>query len=257
MELGQLLFARRQQREDTDVVFEVGPEGSSERLEAHKVVVCARSPVLDSELRGGFREASLPNAPGASRSLHVRVPDIDPAAFEAFLAFIYLDEFRQIPGRDTLDSVLQLAVLADRYDVQDTRKALVDTLKGLILWGRNVGICLSHLLVLPESQRRKDLVEVCLDKMRSMHYVPHFEAEMRSLNQTTPEALRAKSFLLEVLMRKSAKAKYSTKRDGSLYPGSSAALVDTDLAEPMAQELRNITEGWEELLRGPKRARTS
>lgn len=252
MDLGKLLFQRRHQREDTDVVFEVGPEGASERLDAHKVVVSARSSVLDVELRGGFREAG---------ELRVRIPDIEAAAFEAFLAFIYLDEVRLVPGRDTLESVMQLAVLSDRYDVQDTRKALVDTLKGLIAWGKNVGLCLSQLLALPaSSQRRKDLVDVCLEKMRTMHYVPHFDAEMRSLSgRTSPEVLRAKSFILEVLMCKSAKAKYSTKRDGSLYPGSSAALVDTDLAERMAQELRNITDGWEELLRGSqaKRARTA
>jgi len=252
MDLGKLLFQKRQLHEDTDVVFEVGPDGSTEKLEAHKVVVAARSPVLAAELRGGFREAG---------ELRVRIPDLEPAAFECFLAFVYLDEVRLVPGRDTLDSVLQLAILSDRYDVPDSRKALVETVKGHIAWGRNVGLRLSQLLVLPTgSQRRKDLVDVCLEKMRSMHYVPHFDAEMRSLNRNAPEVLRAKSFILEVLMCKSAKAKYSTKRDGSLYPGSSAALVDTDLAERMAQELRNISDGWEELLRSAqqtKRPRTS
>jgi hypothetical protein len=246
MELGRLLFQKRLLREDTDVVFDVGAEGVSERLDAHKVVVSARSPVLAAELRGGFREAG---------EHCVRVPDVEPAVFEAFLAFIYLDEVRLVPGRDTVDSVLQLAVLTDRYDVQDTRKALVDTLKPHVVWGKSVGTCLSQLLMLPPgSQRRKDLVDVCLEKMRSMHYVPHFDSEMRALSRREPEVLRAKSFILEVLMCKSAKAKYSTKRDGSLYPGSSASLVDTDLAERMAQELRNMTEGWEELLKGSSRS---
>jgi len=250
-ELGRLLFQKRLQREDTDVVFELGTQGHTERLEAHKVVVSARSVVLAAELQGGFREAG---------ELRVRIPDVEPAIFEAFIAFIYLDEVRLLSGRDALETVLQLAALADRYDVQDTRRALADMLRQLISWGKNVGLCLSQLLALPpSSERRKDLVDVCLEKMRSMHYVPHFDSEMRALAKTSTETLRAKSFILETLMSKSAKAKYSTKRDGSLYPGSSAALVDSDLAERMAQEMRSITEGWEELLRDAcvKKARMS
>lgn len=254
MELGRLLNQKRLAREDTDVAFEVGPDEAMERLDAHKVVVSARSPVLAVELQGVFREAG---------ELRIRVPDVEPAMFEAFLSFVYLEEVRPITGQDTLDldGVLQIALLADRYDVQDTRKALVESLKGLIAWGKNVGQCLSQLLVLPaSSQRRRDLVDVCIERMRSMHYVPHFDSEMRGLSRNAPEVLRAKSFILEMLMSKSAKAKYSTKRDGSLYPGSSAALVDTDLAERMAQELRSISDGWEELLRGgacAKRPRTA
>ncbi|KAM3261311.1 hypothetical protein ACQJBY_052149 [Aegilops geniculata] len=100
--VGKLL----EEREGFDVRFIV--EG--ETIQAQRLVLAMRSPVLKAELYGPMREAR----PGQC----ITIKDMQPTVFRALLHFIYTDS---LPGRedregdDDTEMVQLLLVAADRY----------------------------------------------------------------------------------------------------------------------------------------------
>eukprot|EP00933_Yihiella_yeosuensis_P028584 TRINITY_DN22433_c0_g1_i1.p1 TRINITY_DN22433_c0_g1~~TRINITY_DN22433_c0_g1_i1.p1 ORF type:complete len:367 (-),score=74.91 TRINITY_DN22433_c0_g1_i1:234-1217(-) len=71
----------------TDVQLVVGNAMNREQktFPVHRSVICARSEYFRALLAGGFREASL----GSDISKSVMLPDVDPAAFDLVLTYLY------------------------------------------------------------------------------------------------------------------------------------------------------------------------
>ncbi|CRK90613.1 CLUMA_CG004315, isoform A [Clunio marinus] len=78
------------------------------RLEVHKAILAARSPVFERMFTGDFRE---------SASKVQEIKDVSPDIFEEFLFFLYTGELRNddTPFED-------LIIIADRYQVTDLLK---------------------------------------------------------------------------------------------------------------------------------------
>nr|XP_020177616.1 BTB/POZ and MATH domain-containing protein 1-like [Aegilops tauschii subsp. strangulata] len=98
-----------EEKEGLDVSFIVG----GETIEAHRLVLAMRSPVLKAELYGPMREAR----PGQC----ITVKDMQPSIFRALLHFIYTDS---LPGRgdfkgeENIEMIRLLLVAADRYAME-------------------------------------------------------------------------------------------------------------------------------------------
>jgi len=91
------------------VTFEVG----GERFTAHKCVLDARAPAFMAEMFDAGSHAV---------HYHVRVNDMEPAAFKAFLHFIYTDSLLQ--GQDYSSSLRDaegLFEVARRYKMERLR----------------------------------------------------------------------------------------------------------------------------------------
>lgn len=115
----------------TDVVFKVGGEESSEReIRANKLVLSEKSPVF----REMFVECLM-------------VPDLEPEAFEAMLSFIYGDEFLV-----TDDMLRGCLAAAEKYQVEGFAEALLDHFIDKI----NPGNC---LVLLTAGHKLKDAEE--------------------------------------------------------------------------------------------------
>lgn len=98
-----------EEKEGFDVSFIVG----GETIEAHRLVLAMRSPVLKAELYGPMREARA--------GQRITIKDMQPAVFRALLHFIYTDS---LPGsedregdKDT-EMIRLLLVAADRYAME-------------------------------------------------------------------------------------------------------------------------------------------
>ncbi|CAL5011090.1 unnamed protein product [Urochloa decumbens] len=93
------------EKKGVDVTFLVG----GETIEAHKIVLAARSPVFKAEFFGTMMES------GTSR---VTVEDMQPEVFRALLHFIYNDllpDMGGLDGNDYRDMMWHLLAAADRY----------------------------------------------------------------------------------------------------------------------------------------------
>lgn len=86
-----------------DIVLNTG----GVRLEAHRVILCARSPVFRAMLSHDTKEA---------REGVVDIPDVEPEVVSAMLRYIYTDAVR-VPN----DIMGQLLVAADKYGLQDAK----------------------------------------------------------------------------------------------------------------------------------------
>ncbi|CAL4899198.1 unnamed protein product [Urochloa decumbens] len=105
-DLHRHLAELRRSQAGADVTFDV----SGESFAAHKNILAARSPVFMAEFFGAMAE----------RNAHrVEVQDMDPAAFEAMLCFIYTDMLPNEVDKQQAEAgtvMLQhLLVAADRY----------------------------------------------------------------------------------------------------------------------------------------------
>ncbi|KAL6654216.1 hypothetical protein ACP70R_007681 [Stipagrostis hirtigluma subsp. patula] len=89
----------------SDVKLEVG--GAT--FDAHRNVLAVRSPVFMAELFGAMREKT---------ATHVRIDDMEPAVFKAFLHFIYTDSLPEIDKGDKIAMAQHLLVAADRYGME-------------------------------------------------------------------------------------------------------------------------------------------
>ncbi|EMS54916.1 BTB/POZ and MATH domain-containing protein 2 [Triticum urartu] len=99
--VGRLL----EEKEGFDVSFSVG----GETIEAHRLVLAMRSPVLKAELYGPMREAKLRQC--------ITIKDMQHAVFRALLHFIYTDS---LPGGEDEDTEMAqlLLMAADRYAME-------------------------------------------------------------------------------------------------------------------------------------------
>jgi len=91
-----------------DVVIKVG----SKEYKAHKSVLAARSPVLDSM----FCHEMLESNTGI-----VNISDTDEDTFEYFLTFLYTGKIEQV----SLNKVKGLYEIADKYNLQDLKRECV------------------------------------------------------------------------------------------------------------------------------------
>ncbi|TVU39487.1 hypothetical protein EJB05_12909, partial [Eragrostis curvula] len=103
--LGEL----RRKETGADVTFVVRGGRS---FAAHRAVLAARSPVFAAELFGGMKEAAA--------AAIVEVEDMDAAAFEVLLHFVYTDTAPELDRHDEEDAVVaamaqHLLAGADRY----------------------------------------------------------------------------------------------------------------------------------------------
>lgn len=87
-----------------DVTFEV----SGETFPAHRNILAARSPVFMAEFFGAMKETVT----------CVRIDDMEPRVFEAFLHFIYTDSLPVLKDHETMAMSEHLLVAADRYNLE-------------------------------------------------------------------------------------------------------------------------------------------
>ncbi|CAL5007577.1 unnamed protein product [Urochloa decumbens] len=93
------------EKKGVDVTFNVG----GETIEAHRIVLAARSPVFKAEFFGRMRE---------SGTSCVTVEDMQPEVFRTLLHFIYNDSLPDmggLEGNDYRDMMWHLLAAADRY----------------------------------------------------------------------------------------------------------------------------------------------
>ncbi|XBH95641.1 hypothetical protein VPH35_086169 [Triticum aestivum] len=103
--VGKLL----EEKEGLNVSFIVG----GETIEAHRLILAMRSPVLKAELYGPMREARLGQC--------ITIKDMQPAVFKALLHFIYTDSLpgsEDFKGEDNTEMIRLLLVAADRYAME-------------------------------------------------------------------------------------------------------------------------------------------
>ncbi|CAM0876986.1 unnamed protein product [Alopecurus aequalis] len=102
--VGRLL----EEKEGFDVSFSVG----GETIEAHRFVLCMRSPVFKAELYGTMKEARAGQL--------ITVKDMQPAVFRALLHFIYTDSLpgKYLEGDGDTEMIRLLLVAADRYAIE-------------------------------------------------------------------------------------------------------------------------------------------
>ncbi|KAK3122196.1 hypothetical protein QOZ80_8BG0666300 [Eleusine coracana subsp. coracana] len=126
-----------------DVSFVVG----GETFPAHRSVLAAWSPVFKAELFGSMADAATTT---------ITVQDMDPAAFEAMLRFMYTDAL--LPADDALDMMQHLLAAADRYALD--RLKLLCAAK---LWDSVSVDTVASILVSAEAYSVPELKRKCID----------------------------------------------------------------------------------------------
>lgn len=104
----------------SDVVFLVGSDGSFWRYPAHKFILSLASPVFRTMLASSLKEGQA----GAQ----VQVTDVQPAAFENVMRYIYANDLRLDSVRGTLDTLYA----AQKYMLYHLSSACLDFLEGHI-----------------------------------------------------------------------------------------------------------------------------
>ncbi|CAM0904489.1 unnamed protein product [Alopecurus aequalis] len=140
--LGQLLDSAH----GSDVSFIV----DGKKFTAHRAVLAARSPVFKAELFGAMAEATMS---------HITLEDVDPAAFEVLLRFIYTDVLP--PDDDLAGSLVEmyrhLLAAADRYAMDRLKLMCADKLLD------NVSVdTVADTLDCAETYNCRELKEKCL-----------------------------------------------------------------------------------------------
>ncbi|KAK3126327.1 hypothetical protein QOZ80_7AG0554940 [Eleusine coracana subsp. coracana] len=110
-DLGRLLETKK----GADVEFEV----RGQLFAAHKLVLAARSSVLNEEFFGSMMEKD---------TSYISISDMDPKAFKALLRYIYTDTLPEIPLNSREEGVVVaegLLLATDRYNLKDL-KALIE-----------------------------------------------------------------------------------------------------------------------------------
>lgn len=143
--VGRLL----EEKEGFDVSFIVG----GETIEAHRLVLAMRSPVLKAELYGPMREARS--------GQRITIKDMQPAVFRALLHFIYTDSLpgaKDLEGDKNTEMVRLLLVAADRYAIE--RLKLV--CQSILCEDLNVGTVATTLALADQHSCHK-LKDACLE----------------------------------------------------------------------------------------------
>ena len=138
----QTKIARRKLCEDlasiteekfADFVFKV----ENEKIAAHRVILAARSPVFAAMFQHDMQE---------NKTNETEITDVTPAAFKAFLQFIYT-------GHCEVESLAEeLLVAANKYDVQDLKQICAKELRMQLTVDNAV-----RLLVLSDLHQSEDL----------------------------------------------------------------------------------------------------
>ncbi|CAM0871251.1 unnamed protein product [Alopecurus aequalis] len=185
----------------TDVTFIV----EQTEIQAHKLVLAARSPVFAAELFGEMKESAM--------RARITVDDMSASTFKTMFYFIYTDELRSLDPNN--DNVGDLLVAADRYDLERLRlmceKILADNL--------DAASAMPTLMLVhgPESCRR--LEASCIEYMASdpdVHAAVVATEEYRELKE------RCGPFVTDVLEKVSVWA-LATRTHGSPSPSSEAS----------------------------------
>ncbi|KAJ1700486.1 hypothetical protein LUZ63_000265 [Rhynchospora breviuscula] len=130
-----------------DITFEV----DGETFLAHRLVVCARSPVFKEELLGEMIE---------SKMNRIRIKDIKPAIFKAMLHFMYTDSLPDMSHED-----IQLVTLV-QYLLEAADIYALDGLKMIceerLIRDLSLDIVTSSL-ALAEEHNCSELKDACID----------------------------------------------------------------------------------------------
>ncbi|CAL5003275.1 unnamed protein product [Urochloa decumbens] len=140
------------EKKGVDVTFLVG----GETIQAHRIVLAARSPVFKAEFFGRMRES------GTSR---VTVEDMQPEVFRALLHFIYNDSLPDmggLEGNDYRDMMWHLLAAADRY-AMDRMKLVCQS---AICWNLDVGT-VATTLALADQHNCDRLKDACIEFIAS------------------------------------------------------------------------------------------
>ncbi|CAM0904488.1 unnamed protein product [Alopecurus aequalis] len=145
-DIGDHLSQLLDSADGSDVSFIV----DGKKFTAHRAVLAARSPVFKAEIFGAMAEATMS---------HITVEDVDPAAFEVLLRFIYTDV---LPPDDDLAGFLvemyrHLLAAADRYAMD--RLKLMCALK---LWDNLSVDTVAATLSCAETYNCRELKDKCL-----------------------------------------------------------------------------------------------
>ncbi|KAL6843964.1 hypothetical protein ACP4OV_025637 [Aristida adscensionis] len=142
--LHQHLERMLKDRKGTDVTFIV--DGQS--FHCHRCVLAARSPVFEAELFGPLKRQPRE---------HIKIDDMEPSIFQAFLYFLYTDSLPEHCNADENVVTQHLLVAADRYGVDRLR--LICEAK--LYHGIDVQT-VATTLALAEQHHCLQLKEVCL-----------------------------------------------------------------------------------------------
>ncbi|XP_034604824.2 BTB/POZ and MATH domain-containing protein 2-like [Setaria viridis] len=117
--LHQDLARMLKDREGTDVTFSVGDRF----FHAHRYVLAARSKVFKAQLFGTMKEED---------ARCIKVDNMEPAAFEGLLHYIYTDSLSDDCTVDRIVATQHLLVAADRYGLDRLRVMCDARLSGWI-----------------------------------------------------------------------------------------------------------------------------
>ncbi|XP_021305684.1 BTB/POZ and MATH domain-containing protein 2 [Sorghum bicolor] len=154
--LGDLLASK----EGADVTFQV----AAETFSAHRSILAARSRVLKAKLLGR-------TTTGTGACCVIRISDMLPRVFEAFLHFVYTDslpaEVMMTGWQDDEDDgsmAYHLLEAADRYDMQRLKLICEEKL----CWQVEINTA-ATMLMFAQQHRCHRLREACVDFLRCPH----------------------------------------------------------------------------------------
>ncbi|OEL26136.1 BTB/POZ and MATH domain-containing protein 2 [Dichanthelium oligosanthes] len=137
------------QKDGAGVTFDV----AGEIIEAHKIILAARSPVFKAQFYGHMRETMMG---------HVTIKDMQPVIFKALLRFIYTGSVHSmgddLDGDDYRDMLWHLLVAADRY-AMDRLKLICQNILSKNLHVETV----AATLALANQHKSEKLKEVCIE----------------------------------------------------------------------------------------------
>eukprot|EP00439_Symbiodinium_sp_Y106_P049785 s4363_g6.t1 len=175
--LGRLLLDQAQRQEHTDLEIAVGPEDASCTLAAHQSVLAARSPVLAAMFRHtAFQEG---------QTAKVRLVDVDVETFKQYLHLLYTGDLEE--GLN-LDHILEVLVIADRFQSPGFGDVLARRLRDLVTWDETVGKVMMTYVRLPEdSEYSGSLVGVMGDQLTQLSFKDALRQTQKAVLQPIDE----------------------------------------------------------------------
>ncbi|CAE7945575.1 spop [Symbiodinium necroappetens] len=174
--LGRLLLDQAQRQEHTDLEIAVGPEDASCTLAAHQSVLAARSPVLAAMFRHKFQEG---------QTAKVRLVDVDVETFKQYLHLLYTGDLEEDLN---LDNILEVLVIADRFQSPGFGDVLARRLRDLVTWDETVGKVMMTYVRLPEdSEYSGSLVGVMGDQLTQLSFKDALRQTQKAVLQPIDE----------------------------------------------------------------------
>ncbi|CAE7233336.1 spop [Symbiodinium sp. CCMP2456] len=155
----------------------VGPEDASCTLAAHQSVLAARSPVLAAMFRHkAFQEG---------QTAKVRLVDVDVETFKQYLHLLYTGDLEE--GLN-LDHILEVLVIADRFQSPGFGDVLARRLRDLVTWDETVGKVMMTYVRLPEdSEYSGSLVGVMGDQLTQLSFKDALRQTQKAVLQPIDE----------------------------------------------------------------------